>query len=122
MQAGAGIAATVTPAEADTPGALPCQLLDHGTGHLMAAAALLGLAARERGDGARHYRFALARTSAWLLDLPRAEPKEPATIEPRMTTFGDVSVAAPAGALDGERLEWSTGPARYGADRAEFGD
>src|SRR5262249_49178141 len=52
------------------PGALPCQLLDHGTGYLAAAAALDSLR-RQRQDGGTHVRrLSLARTAAWLTSRP----------------------------------------------------
>ena len=59
VQVASGIAAACA-APDGTPGVLPAQALDHGTGHLMAAAALRGLAARERGEAGPR-RAALAR-------------------------------------------------------------
>ena len=61
-----------------TPGVLPAQALDHGTGHLMAAAALHGLAARERGEPVPEARLSLARTAAELLSRPRRARATPA--------------------------------------------
>src|SRR4051812_34894768 len=49
VQLASGIAATLA-APDGTPGVLPAQALDHATGHLMAAAALRGAAARARGE------------------------------------------------------------------------
>ena len=53
VQAASGIAMTES-ADGERPGALPCQLLDHGTGYLCAAAALapVGPAARLGHQGA----------------------------------------------------------------------
>ena len=82
VQVASGIAAACA-APDGTPGVLPAQALDHGTGHLMAAAALRGLAARERGEPVRAARLSLARTAAELLARPRrdegARPAGPAT-------------------------------------------
>src|SRR5207249_6667365 len=43
VQAASGIAMVESP-DGERPGALPCKLLDHGTGYLCAAAALQALA------------------------------------------------------------------------------
>jgi hypothetical protein len=56
------------------PGALPCQLLDHGTGYLAAAAALDGLARQGAGGGTHVRRLSLARTAAWLMATPPGPP------------------------------------------------
>jgi len=65
-----------TSADDRRPGALPCQLLDHATGYLAAAAALAGLARRARTGESTHVRLSLARTAQWLLDQGvRVEPQ-----------------------------------------------
>ena len=51
------------------PGALPCQLLDHGTGYLAAAAVLDGLHRQSTGGGTHVRRLSLARTAMWLTSL-----------------------------------------------------
>ena len=113
VQAATGIAQICTAAGAATPGALPAQALDHGTGHLIAAAALRGLRARTVRGRPVHAHCALARTAAWLLDLPRtgadgigATPDAaPFLIE---LPYGSrtVTVIAPPGELDGRPLRW----------------
>ncbi|WP_329457434.1 CoA transferase [Streptomyces sp. NBC_01497] len=66
VQAGTGIAATEA-ADDGTPGVLPAQALDHGTGYLLAAAVLRCLTTRgTTGTGAR-VRLSLAGTAQWLL-------------------------------------------------------
>jgi len=63
----------------DEPGSLPCQLLDHGTGYL-AAAAVLDSVRRQAVDGGTHVRrLSLARTAAWLIASPppAIEPDQP---------------------------------------------
>jgi CoA-transferase family III len=114
VQAATGIADRCT-AEGDaTPGALPAQALDHGTGHLMAAAALFGLTARTTHGRSLHSRLALARTAARLLDLqadpdlgPPGERIDPAPylIDVPYGT-STVTVVAPPGELDGRALRW----------------
>ena len=60
--------------DGETPGALPCQVLDHATGYLAAAAAMDGLR-RQRADGGTQVRtLSLARTAHWLLDTPAPAP------------------------------------------------
>lgn len=122
VQAGAGIATTVTAPGADTPGRLPAQLLDHGTGQLAAAAALLCLERRERGEGGAHTRLALARTAGWLLGLPRetARPETKPASTARTVSFGDVTLVAPPGRFDGQELFWTSGPPVFGADAPSF--
>jgi crotonobetainyl-CoA:carnitine CoA-transferase CaiB-like acyl-CoA transferase len=116
VQVASGIAAACA-APDGTPGVLPAQALDHGTGHLMAAAALRGLAARERGEPVRAAGLSLARTAAELLARPRRdEPARRPDPDRFRVTFGDVSLIAPPGALDGEPLRWAHGPRPLGSD------
>ena len=120
VQVASGIAAACA-APDGTPGVLPAQALDHGTGHLMATAALQALAARERGEGVRSARLSLARTAAELLAAPRpAVERTAATGEAdrarHRVAFGDVELIAPPGALDGTPLAWAHGPRPFGSD------
>lgn len=96
------------------PGSLPCQLLDHGTGYLAAAAALDGLR-RQMADGGTHVRrVSLARTAAWLtstignLAAPIGSAGESAArwlVElPR--AGGTIIALRPPGELDRRPLEW----------------
>jgi crotonobetainyl-CoA:carnitine CoA-transferase CaiB-like acyl-CoA transferase len=109
----------------EQPGALPCQLLDHGTGYLAAAAALDGLR-RQRAQGGTHVRrLSLARTAAWLTsrgtrELGSAEENaddDPAPwLQHLSTPDGAMAAVRPPGTLDGRSREWSSPPARYGQD------
>jgi hypothetical protein len=139
VQAASGIA-LVESADGTTPGALPCQLLDHGTGYLCAAAALTALTAQRREGGTQFRSLALARTAMWLLDQPRpaAEPPSPAAAQPapaaaqyvpaleptRVSTLdsadGPVTMVDPPGTLDGVPLTWPPKLASYGATRPEW--
>ncbi len=56
----------------EQPVPLPVQALDHATGYLMAAAALRGLALRQRERRAMTARLSLARTAALLTERPGA--------------------------------------------------
>ncbi len=132
VQAASGIA-SVESGEDGTPGALPCQLLDHGTGYLTAAAVLDALAEQRAQGGSHLLRLSLARTAHWLLegvdgqddavasasgpaptvDAPWHEPGA-AFVAP---VPADPALAAvpPPGSLSGGPLQWSRA-ARYGAD------
>jgi hypothetical protein len=122
VQAASGIAVACTPEAAARPGALPAQALDHGTGYLIAAAALRGLAERARSRPPLHARLALARTARWLLDLPRAPaavtpPADPAPFLVDLPSpLGRVTLVAPPGTLDGRPLAWTRGPVPPGSD------
>ena len=70
VQAASGIAMAES-ADGERPGAMPCQLLDHGTGYLCAAAALQALARQSAHGGTEFRELCLARTAHWLLGLPR---------------------------------------------------
>ena len=70
VQAACGIAMAESP-DGDRPGALPCQLLDHATGYLCAAAVLRALAAQASLGGTLFRELSLARTALWLLTQPR---------------------------------------------------
>ena len=62
VQAACGIATIESP-DGSAPGALPCQLLDHGTGYLAAAAVLDGLRRQAPGGGTIIRSLSLARTA-----------------------------------------------------------
>ena len=60
-------------AGAGEPKALPCQALDHGTGYLMAFAAMTALARRAVEGGSWHVRCSLSQTGFWLRGLGRID-------------------------------------------------
>jgi CoA-transferase family III len=133
VQAASGIATLEAGADG-TPGALPCQLLDHGTGYLTAAAVLDALAEQREGGGTHLARLSLARTAHWLLEggapdvrlksapgsdaLPSADqPWHGPGVAFVAPVPADSALAAvpPPGSLAGAPLVWSRA-ARYGAD------
>ncbi len=128
VQAACGIAAAES-ADGQRPGALPCQLLDHGTGYLCAAAVLRALAAQADRGGSYHCELSLARTAHWLLAQPRetagARP-EPVDDSDRSwlttveSTEGPVTTVAPIGRLDGAGFGWTRALSRYGGDTAAW--
>jgi crotonobetainyl-CoA:carnitine CoA-transferase CaiB-like acyl-CoA transferase len=124
VQAASGIAVAES-ADGDRPGAMPCQLLDHGTGYLCAAAALRGLADQAVPGGTQVRELSLARTAHWLLGSAAAglAPADgaPARAEADwLTTLGSaegpVTVVRPPGQLDGRELAWPSPLTRYGSD------
>jgi crotonobetainyl-CoA:carnitine CoA-transferase CaiB-like acyl-CoA transferase len=144
VQAASGIAMAESP-DGERPGALPCQLLDHGTGYLCAAAALQGLARQYAHGGTQFRELSLARTAHWLLGLPRDPAPVPALsgrAEPAgstglvastgptwLTTLdgtaGDgasvpVITVRPPGQLDDAPLAWPRSLSRYGGDEPSW--
>jgi crotonobetainyl-CoA:carnitine CoA-transferase CaiB-like acyl-CoA transferase len=101
VQAACGIADVLATAEG--PGALPAQALDHGTGHLAAAAVLRALTRRHAEGGVWAAELSLAQTARWLLGAPAADAEPPA--EPDVARYlvdlpspgGPLTVVAPPG-------------------------
>ena len=122
VQAASGIAVACAGPGADAPGRLPAQALDHGTGYLVAAAALRGLAQRAQDGRAAHAELALARTAQRLLRAPRGaapaagEPDPAPYLETLPSPRGEVTLVAPPGRLDGRPLTWPSAPPEHGAD------
>ncbi|WP_405093290.1 CoA transferase [Micromonospora sp. NBC_01392] len=103
------------------PGALPCQLLDHATGYLVAAGALAALGRRVRTGDATHVSVSLARTARWLLDqgtapVGRGPGDDPAARADgwRVALGNGWSAISPPGRLDGRALNWPHLPPAYG--------
>ena len=119
VQAACGIA--VEEGKADAPGALPAQALDHATGYLAAAGALLAVDRQRRHGGTHHVRFSLAGTAAWLQGLPRT-PQEAVEVDPTpyVVQKGRYTLAAPPGTVDGRSLTWPDPAPDYGAATAEW--
>jgi len=65
VQAASGIADLLRTDE--QPGVLPAQALDHGTGHLAAAAAMRAIAQRRTEGGVWHAELSLAQAARWLV-------------------------------------------------------
>jgi len=127
VQAPTGIAMGESP-DGQEPGALPCQLLDHGTGYLAAAAVLDGLR-RQGAEGGTHVRrLSLARTARWLTSRGTrpdrggwpdgADPDSPGWLVRLDSARGPVTAVAPPGALGGRRLQWPSPLTGYGDGRA----
>jgi hypothetical protein len=116
VQAPSGIAAGESLSDG-TPGALPCQLLDHGTGYLAAAAVLDGLRRQRKSGGTVLRRLSLARTAAWLTSRPghsQSITDEADDARYVVDVGGGVRAVSPPGTLDGHPVMWPTPPALAG--------
>jgi crotonobetainyl-CoA:carnitine CoA-transferase CaiB-like acyl-CoA transferase len=99
------------------PGALPCQLLDHASGYLIAVGVLAALGRRARTGEATHVSVSLARTARWLLDqgLRPARSTMELPADTYRTALGNGwSAISPPGQLDGGGLSWPHLPPAYG--------
>lgn len=102
------------------PGVLPCQLLDHATGYLLAASVLTALSRRARTGKTAQIRLSLAHTAQWLIDQGPRQPVAPADNDEERANrwripLGDGwSGIAPPGYLDDTPLTWPHLPPRYG--------
>ena len=101
------------------------QALDHGTGYLIAAAALRGLTVRTLEGRPLQARLALARTAGLLLAQPRpaggGTEVDPGPFRVELhSPLGTVSTIAPPGQLDGRALGWDRGPVALGADEPRW--
>lgn len=126
VQAASGIATREEHPDG-TPGTLPAQALDHGTGYLLAAAVLRSLTEARRGrSGSRVVRAALAQTADWLLNR-LAAPGSPeaghrAAHEPAPWTtwtdspLGGLRHALPPVMYDGAPTAWARPPGVPGTD------
>lgn len=123
VQSATGI--SIAESDGERPGALPCQLLDHGTGYLAAAAALDGARWQRREGGTQIRTLSLARTARWLLDSTPGTATTPLPgREPSLTRLksarGEVVALAPPGELDGTALRWPSPATGYLDDPAEW--
>ena len=121
VQAARGIAMIESP-DGQQPGRLPCQLLDHGSGYLAAAAALEGLRRQAEAGGSHAFELSLKATADWLLAQPRSAVAVP-DAPPRAEWFttlpsgdGAVTTVAPPGSLGGVPLAWTRPLTTYGSD------
>lgn len=100
------------------PGALPCQVLDHATGYLLASGVLAALTRRARTGEAAHVSVSLERTARWLLEQGPRGASDPGEDDPdayRVDLGGGWTGISPPGSLDGQPLRWPHLPAAYGA-------
>jgi len=104
------------------PKPLPVQALDHATGYLMAAAAIRGLSRRRANGGGTIARTSLARTAAFLAELPvedapEFDPLTDADFDPMQeaTDWGPGHRLMPPLSFDGFGMAWDRGASRLGS-------
>ena len=93
--------------------ALPMQILDHATGHLMVLAACAALQRQQREGGSWHVQVSLARTGHWLRGLGRVPDGfavDPPGFAPYLETtdsgFGRLSALRHAAQLSATPAAW----------------
>ncbi|WP_327122101.1 CoA transferase [Streptomyces sp. NBC_01341] len=112
---------------ADSPGALPAQALDHGTGYLLAAGVLRALAEQHHTGGTRLVRLALTQTAHWLVhDLAPASDEDDGFDTGRRLTetdspMGRLRHALPPVSYEGGPVNWARSPGLWGTDAAVWG-
>jgi len=125
VQCPTGIAALEGTPQA--PGSLPAQVLDHATGYLAAAAALLSLAGVARGEQPKSVRLSLAQTAGWLLSTGTTVPEPARDLPPdgHLVTLAGAGqpaqVVAPPGRTAHLTPSWSR-TTQLGADPTTFPD
>ncbi|MFD9303445.1 CoA transferase [Streptomyces sp. NPDC060048] len=106
----------------DSPGVLPAQALDHGTGYLLAAAVLRALTEQYRTGGTRLVRLALTQTAHWLVHGLAPAPGEDDGFDPepwltgRDSPMGRLRHALPPVSYEGGPVNWERPPGRWGTD------
>ncbi|MFG2894438.1 CoA transferase [Streptomyces sp. NPDC048248] len=111
----------------DSPGALPAQALDHGTGYLLAAGVLRALTEQHRTGGTRLVRLALTQTAHWLVhDLAPAPGEDDGFDAGRWLTETDSPMGRLRHALqpvsyEGGPVNWAHPPGLWGTDAAVWG-
>nr|WP_295768430.1 CoA transferase [Rhodoferax sp.] len=96
------------------PKALPMQILDHASGHLMAFAAAAAKARQLREGGSWHVQLSLAQTAHWLRSLGRipsgfgvTAPDRQVYLENYASGFGDLVAILPTPQLSRTPAHWS---------------
>jgi crotonobetainyl-CoA:carnitine CoA-transferase CaiB-like acyl-CoA transferase len=111
----------------DSPGALPAQALDHGTGYLLAAGVLRALTERHRTGGTRLVRLALTQTAHWLVHGLAPAPGEDDSFDAgrRLTEtdspMGRLRHALPPVSYEGGPVTWAHPPGLWGTDAPVWG-
>lgn len=126
VQMSTGIAAAgAEAAGVDAPRPLPCQALDHGTGHLLAAGACRALTRLLRDGRACDVRGSLVGAANVVKSVPAATPAADVTIEAaRMeraqTAWGPLDRVPLAGSIAGHAPRWTIDAGPLGRDAARF--
>lgn len=131
VQMSTGIAeAGMRAAQSDRPVPLPLQAIDHGTGYMMAAAAIRGLTERQTSGSGSTVRASLARTAKLLIthagpqaaDAPGLAPASPEDRDERVeaTSWGPAKRFKSPVLINGAPLHWQRPARALGSDSAEW--
>jgi crotonobetainyl-CoA:carnitine CoA-transferase CaiB-like acyl-CoA transferase len=122
-------AAEAEAAGSDRPKPLPAQTLDHGTGYLMAFAAMSALLRRATFGGSWHVRISLAQTGHWIRQLGRIDgwrcvvpgfDEVGDRLEESPSGFGRLTAVRPAATMSETPLRWSRPSVPLGTHAAEW--
>ncbi|MGB8942389.1 MAG: CoA transferase [Streptomyces sp.] len=111
----------------DSPGTLPAQALDHGTGYLLAAGVLRALTEQHRTGGTRLVRLALAQTAHWLVHDLASAPGEGKGFDAEHwltetdSPMGRLRHSLPPVSYDGGPANWARPPGLWGTDAPVWG-
>ncbi|WLH11581.1 CoA transferase [Pseudomonas hefeiensis] len=113
--------------QTDKPTPLPVQALDHGTGYLMAASAIVLLSRRLASGQGGSARLSLARTAKLLIEhgagdptLLRAEAEDDQGLVVEQTPWGPAHRLQVPLKITGTPLQWTLPAAELGAHRARW--
>lgn len=105
--------AEATAAGVTNPKPLPMQILDYGTGHLMAFAVAAALRRQHMEGGSWHVRISLAQTGHWLRSLGRVDngfavkvPQREPYIESGPSGFGELAALRHSAVLSATPARW----------------
>jgi crotonobetainyl-CoA:carnitine CoA-transferase CaiB-like acyl-CoA transferase len=125
VQAATGIS-LLESSDAEVPGALPAQALDHATGYLLAAGVCAALRRRAEEGGTWQVSAHLARTAHWLLRTDALDGQAAGLGDPApwlvesATELGRVVQSRPAFRIDGGPAAFAWVGRPWGADPAEW--
>lgn len=116
----------------DGPKELPCQALDHGSGYLLAAGAMLALERQRRLGGSWLVRVSLAQTGAWIATLGRLKNglncPDPSfddvqdLLETTESGFGPMTAVRHAARMSATPVSWERPSVPLGTHPAEWPD
>jgi crotonobetainyl-CoA:carnitine CoA-transferase CaiB-like acyl-CoA transferase len=113
----------------DRPSPLPVQALDHGTGYMLAAAAIRGIVQRVKTGLGCEIRGSLARTAELLFQSPTIEhdprslkPEDATDLDPKseQTSWGPAHRVTSPVAIDGVAMHWDAPATALGSARARW--
>ena len=112
------------------PALVPAAINDYTTGYLGALGVMRALARRTTEGGSWHVRVSLARTSMWIMSLPRTDPDarpggfDAASIAPWIiemeTAWGPLTRLGPIARMSETPPRWDLPPVPLGSDPAAW--